>query len=365
MGAIGVSEEVGYLAIHNPAGSGDLVLDGASSPYLLRTTTVDERWAPVFSCSLRFEEERSADAETFHADEKADVLILGDHLFAQEVSGVGWDTGSLRRLDPDPSLAMEWGTIDAVGDDWITVPLMRTYLDPVVIVKPMSNDGTLPGVIRTRNVGDRSFEVRQQAWMYMTEPNGPERLFYLVAERGRHDLAGLTFEAGSLDTKKALGAGGWAQVSFTGPFAEAPVVFAAVETFRGAQPVVTRIKERTATGFKMAMQEEQNSDLFHAEETLGWIAIEAGSGVTSGGRRVEVLTSVADSSSSTTGFTGTFARRFPFILAGVSSTYGWDTCDVRYENLTPSGVDLFLVEEQSKDVEMSHAPEEVSVFVAE
>jgi hypothetical protein len=59
------------------------------------------------------------------------------------------------------------------------------------------------------------------------------------------------------------------------------------------------------------------------------------------------------------------ARRFPVVVSDMVSTYGGDPGFLRYQNLGPSSIDLFIQEEASADTEMGHIMEDVSLFVAE
>lgn len=51
----------------------------------------------------------SADPEILHVDEALDVLLLGPHVFAQQVTSRGVDTSALRRLSPEYASLLEWG----------------------------------------------------------------------------------------------------------------------------------------------------------------------------------------------------------------------------------------------------------------
>ncbi len=110
MGSGHSTEDIGYLAVYSPAGSGSIPVLGAApaigtgggtAPYLLQSPTVNQRFVPVLSWALRAEEERSQDSETAHATETLAVLALGAQLFAQDVSTNGLDTAALRRLAPE------------------------------------------------------------------------------------------------------------------------------------------------------------------------------------------------------------------------------------------------------------------------
>ncbi len=65
-----------------------------------------------------------------------------------------------------------------------------------------------------------------------------------------------------------------------------------------------------------------------------------------------------------TDFGLSFAARFPVLVSDLATTNGSDPCFLRYQNLGPASVKLFLREEQSFDLEMDHPTEKVSVLVA-
>lgn len=75
------------------------------------------------------------------------------------------------------------------------------------------------------------------------------------------------------------------QITFDSPFLN-PVVFAMVTTENGADAVIARITDVSATGFSMSLQEATGSDGWHAAETVTWVAVEAGSWLV-GGRLVQ------------------------------------------------------------------------------
>ncbi len=358
------TEEVGYVAVYMPEDSGVLEIGGQYFPYTIPSLSIDDRFTPVLSSALKLEEEASADAEVGHTKEQLSAIALGGHLFAQDVSSRGRDTVALRRLAPSFPAPMEWGTVDGVTHDWATVPLYRAYKNPVVVARPVSSKGSDPGVIRLQNVTGRSFELRYQEWDYLGGTHIPERVFYMVAEAGETSLAGLTVEAGTLDTSRLL-RGGLDPVTFASSFIDAPALFTSVATYNGADPVTTRVAGLNATGFGIAMSEEEASAGGHATETLSWIALERGSGTTADGRAVTVFNDGASSQFSLVPFGQTFDRLFPVFLGDVVTTRGDDPVFLRYRSLTPGSVQLRLQEEQSFDPETGHSSETVSIFVGE
>jgi len=360
-----VPETVGYLAVYKPNGWGSVELDDGQEPYLLQRLMTDHRWAETLSHTLRLEEEQSLDPEVGHLDETLDVLVVGEHLFAQPVSFNGADTFALRRLSPEYTAKVEWGVVDGVTDAWRRVPLAKDYSKPVVVAKPASSRGADQGVVRIQAAVNNSFQLRFQEWDYLDGVHIAEQIFYLVAEAGSHSLAGLQLKAGRVDTDALARLGGWAGAQFSAPFAAAPAVFTAVNTNNGGDAVTTRVRAVDASGFDVAMDEQESKLDGHVVERIGWIAIDQASGTTADGRKVLVFTDAVDHVSVPILFGTAVNRRFPVVLGDANSYFGPDPFGLRYRGVTASEIELWLEEEQSWDTETSHVLEDTAIFVAE
>lgn len=357
-------ERVGYLAISSPPGSGALASTSSALPYLVTQVVAGSLPVPALSGSVWMEEETSADPEVDHSDETLAYLAIGPEVFAQAMTYAGVDPATVRRTMPEQAAAMEWGTIPQIDDQWHTIPLARKYTDPVVVVGPVSLNGGDPGELRVRNVRGDAFEMRFQEWPYLNGVHHPERAFYMVAERGVQAVGGLTLEAGTLDSSSLLNTGAEDDVAFTFPFGDVPGVFASVNTENDPTAVTVRVSDRTPTGFRMAMQEEEASSGPHGVERLGWIAIQRGEGTTSDGRLIRAFDTPVQMDTFVS-LGGGLSGRFPVLLGHIVSTFGIDPITLRFRNLGANGVDLVEQEEQSADLEVSHTAEDVSVFVGE
>jgi hypothetical protein len=358
-------ETIGYLAVYKPNGWGSLELDGGAEPYILQRLLTDHRWAATLSHALRLEEEQSLDPEVGHVDETLDVLVVGEHLFAQPVSFNGADTFALRRLAPEYLARVEWGVVDGVTDGWKRVPLAKDYANPVVIAKPASSRGPDQGVVRIQAAASNSFQLRFQEWNYLDGPHAAEQVFYMVAEAGSQAVANLQMQAGTIETGALARLGGWAGVDFSAPFADTPAVFTAVNTSLGGDAVTTRVRALDAFGFEVAMDEEESKIDGHVVERIGWIAIDQSSGTTADGRQVVVFTDAVDHVSVPIPYGTAVDRRFPVVLGDVNSYFGPDPVSLRYRNVTATSIELWLEEEQSWDTETSHLMEDTAIFVAE
>jgi PhoPQ-activated pathogenicity-related protein len=361
-----LSETIGYVAVSSPTGGGMIDLDGTAMPYLLQAVTTDHRWVPVLSQRLRLQEEQSRDSEVGHIDETLHVLMLGNQVFAQQVTNNGFDTTALRRLAPSSDAPMEWGLIRGVDHNWANLPFAKSYNDPVVVAKPASNHGGDPGVIRTRGISGTHAQLRYQEWQgYLDGSHVREDIFYLVSEAGQHSLGGLAVEADWLKTSKLGLAGQWEGVIFNSLFLSDPVLISSVMTYQGGDTVTTRIRNLDASGFNVAMDEQESKNDGHIEETLGWIAIEAGGTVTADGRRLDAFFTQIDHNLTSVPFGVPSAHRYPSVIGDIDSSHGMDPVFLRYANPTNAKIDFKLTEEQSMDTETSHAIEDVGVFVGE
>ncbi len=359
-------ETLGFVAIHSPQRSGLISIDGGNVPYLLQTPALDERTTPVMSWNLVLQEEQSLDGEMRHRDEIVAVMNLGGHVFGQDVSAMGRDTVTLRRRDPVAEAPMEWGTVDNVNEQWLHVPLAKVYSNPVVVVKVASSRDMDPGMLRVRGVSGTSFEMHFEEWSYQDALHAGERVFYMVAEAGQHDLAGLTVEAGTLATAGTLDAGDWHTVELSAPFLGAPGVFASVQSAVNNVPSITRVELRSSTSFRLAMQEEEGSLVdARSAETLGWIAIDMGRVVAENGRSIDVRAHRVDSSFRTVHFVPIQRGRFRTVVADVATVKESDPVSLRHAYLGRNRIQVMLQEEQSLDAEMSHVREEVCFFIAE
>ncbi|PLX92969.1 MAG: hypothetical protein C0621_08445, partial [Desulfuromonas sp.] len=353
------SETIGYLAIDAP----NAVWMG-ETPNQLQKITASSLFSPVLSSLIKVEEERSGDTETDHIDETINVLAIGDKIFAQDISSAGADPCALRYKAPEQSASIEWGTINSVDHNWSTIPLTKSYNNPVVVVGPVSNNGADPGVIRTRNVTSNSFEVAYHEWNYLDGHHGAlETIYYLVAEAGTQTLGSLTLQAGTLNTTKLLNASEWENITFPNAYGAEPAVFASVMSYAGAEKVTARTHHVTAGGFKVTMQEQESKNDGHASEMIGWVAIDKGTATVNGRSLHVVDTQTTDTATATT--LPSTARRTPFILGAMQTTIGGDPSVLRSQNFGKTSVDLKIQEEKSADAETTHAAEDISLMVVE
>jgi hypothetical protein len=172
-------------------------------------------------------------------------------------------------------------------------------------------------------------------------------------------------EAALLETDKLAVDGEWENVSFISGFFDVPVVLAGVQTENEGHAVTTRISDLDGAGFGLAMDEQESRNDGHAIETLGWIAIEAGTGTTADGRKVQAFFADIGDALTTVSYPETTAHRYPTIVADIDSTFDADPGFLRFDGPTRTQIKLRIAEEESADAETAHSPETVGIFAGE
>jgi len=268
----------------------------------------------------------------------------------------GFDPGD---SNSNPAFPLEIGEI-SVDHNWKRIKFNDTFIDPVVVAKPLSYNGGDPAVLRIRNVDSRGFDIRVQEWDYLNGTHATENASYTVMERGSYILEnGAKVEAGRFDTD-ATGSFGW--VDFSETFNQVPVVTSSVSSFNEEGAVCSRLRNIDTTGFDFCMQEQERNHQIHTTETISYIAWEPSSG-TVGNLTFEVnkTDDVITHNLQTIVYNETMAT--PVFLADMQTTNGSDTANVRWQNKDFYGIDIKITEEQSHDSEIKHTTEVVGYMV--
>ena len=158
---------------------------------------------------------------------------------------------------------------------WRTVNLTKSFINPIIIAKPLSYNDSAPATVRIKHIGHSSFTMRVQEWNYLDGLHAPEKASYLVVEKGSGMVDGRRWEAGALLTDRC-GTSSFESVNFISSFKFTPVILSSVVSFNSSDTVVTRIKDVTTTGFKVTLQEQEANVQSHPSEWICWIAWEPG-----------------------------------------------------------------------------------------
>lgn len=247
----------------------------------------------------------------------------------------------------------------SIDPTWEKVETSRSLSDPVVIVGPLSNKGPEPAHSRLREITGSSFEIALEEWAYLDGNHWDESASCLVTGAGAYSLEsenGLV--VGTVETDHD-----WTSVSFPSSLSATPVVFSEVQTYNGPDPVVTRQRDASKSGFSVRVQEEESRG-HHIHESVGYLAIEPGTGTLNGRQFEAGLQDHENGEWKEITFANTYQD--PLLFVDKQTFRGPNPCSVRYRNLTASDAEVRIQEEASKDKETTHkAGEQIGYLVIE
>ena len=259
----------------------------------------------------------------------------------------------------------EMGTITDLTDQKRTVTLTRAYTQPVVFTQPASFNSADPVIVRVSDVQSNQFEI------FLAEPsdrNGlhreQETVSYVVLEAGSHWLSdGTHIEVGTVETDAAVGvniaAPAFEAIDFRASFTDLPVVFSQTQTMAGEAYLSTRQWPATMSRFLVALEGEEQFGPAHSSETIGYLAIDSGSGTWNEMPFIAASSVFTDDFRSVT-FTESNFTGVPKFLASLSSYVGIDNVHLRLHDLDRDCVTLKIEEDTTFDTEIAHSSENVS-----
>lgn len=275
----------------------------------------------------------------------------------------------------DLGAAMDWistpqtsdigysGTAIDVTHQWKTINLPVSFNNPVIVAGGSTRDGGHQGVVRVRNVTSNSFQIRFQEWDYRDGNHTTENIGYLVVESGTHTLTdGTQIVAGTTSLTNES----FRTVTFPTSFSSQPLVLAQTMTNNDSAAVVERVRNISNTNFQIQFNEEEAADGVHGSETVGFIAIEQGTG-TSGDISFNAVTTgnSVTHTNTTVNFGSIGGVSNPVILSDMQTRDGGDAATLRHRSQTATSVTLFVEEEASRDSELSHTTEVAGVLALE
>jgi len=378
-----VPETIGYLAME--AGSGtwsgmryvanNTVMAVTNNWYQLSYTTAFEsapslltslstyhsgdnahvRYTNSFSngVQLKVEEDTTYDSELVHDTEAIAYLAIGGQ-------------GNLTAPLP-PITIGEVGRVTSLTHAPQTILLDGDYISPVVFAQSASTSNLEPAVVRVSNIQSDRFT------MYLAHPsngdgfhNSPETVTYVVLEAGSHRLAdGTKINVGTLETSATVGnrlSTSWDTVNFLEPFGSTPAVMTQIQSTNGANYLKTRYLATSASAFVVGLEPEESTTTQGVAETVGYFAIDAGTGKWDG---LPYEAGVTDNSVTASWYQLTYASSFeavPNLLTSLSTYVNADNAHVRYTNSLASGVQLKVEEDTTWDSEVGHSAEAIAFF---
>ena len=258
----------------------------------------------------------------------------------------------------------EVGVITDLTDIARTVVFQQEYDAPVVIAKSSSFNGGTPTVVRITDVQSDRFSLYLQEAPDADGRHTEEAVSYLVLEAGLWELPdGTKLEVGAFDTAATaphIMPNSWPTIDLASPFRVKPVVLSQVQTNNDTSYVSTRQMALSRRRLRIALEEEEASTQTHGQETIGWIAIEPGSG-TWGDSVYQAAQTEINSRFQFLHLDAAFSD-VPALFTGLASYNDADPAHLRFSTLSPSGFELKIEEDRSVDVEGWHPNEEAAFF---
>ncbi len=261
-----------------------------------------------------------------------------------------YDTGYRSHLPYGMQAGMTGPT---VTHEWQRVDFPTAFaLQPVLVAQITSESGSDNAHIDVAYVSASGFYVRVEEDLGLNGiHNQPEDVHWLAIPPGDYGTlkAGKT---GEIVTHE------WRRITFPTPFSQTPILVAQIATENGLDNSHIDIKDLSADGFSVRVEEDMREDGQHAAENVHWIATTAGqhdmilAGTT--GRSVSHLWHPASFPS------GSFSAP-PVLVAQLVSEHGSDNCHLDLRICTESGFEARV--EEDTEANGSHT-EEVIHYIA-
>ncbi len=276
----------------------------------------------------------------------------------------------------------EYGTLTNVSETWQTVNLTNTYTSMVVVASVVvTSNASLSIVTRVQNATGNSFQVKLQVAGNATGATGTATVYYMVAEEGTYTVAanGIKFEAKKHLSTKTSRYNAWAYEPKTHTNTYTiPVIVGQVMTYNDPNWSIfwsclnTKMASpATATATSIGKHiGEDNVNTTRANETLGYMVFESGTGTINGKRYAaaigaDAVMGISDNAAgysyALTGFGA--VEGVAVSSAGQDATEGSWTVLATSAPLTTNSLKTWALEDQIMDQERTHTTDQVCYVV--
>jgi len=350
--------------------------------------------------SLVVDEDDKVDSERKHTKERAGIFAASAAFHTSTSTPATTTTTTMTMIVPsNTSGNIEVGTFAmTTGKQWESVTFSGSFSEaPVVVVMP-TTDGGNPCTIYIKDVTATGFEAApaepynkdgaHPAW-------NPETISYIAVASGTWELSGKKFVAGKKNTAlqkysngkttTMTGAGSWDSVTLGGGFSTIPALLTQIQTTNNnadfmvttyASPFLTvACHSVSPTGASLALERAEVADYgtVTEDETIGWIAIETGTGafLAPSGSTVKFSSLHTDrvfrgwsNSANSVSLGGDFETDSPLVIASQNSRHGGDGGWLRLKSRSKTEVSLVVDEDNKVDSERKHTKERAGIFAA-
>ncbi|MEO0469867.1 MAG: T9SS type A sorting domain-containing protein [Bacteroidota bacterium] len=361
----------------------DTVIISQGAQILLATTVTDESAPAAADGAIDLSVSSGSAPYTF---------LWSNAATSEDISGLAGGTDSVTVTDAinctettsvnvstlGAGLVIEAGRVSGVSDSWITVNLQNSYAEMVVVATPHMSAQSDPSMTsRIRNASGNSFELKVQ------NPSGNPvsgvDVYYTVVEAGVYTQAADGIDMEAFRFQSTVTSHSSSYVEETAVYSNAytsPVVLGQVMTENDANWSTfyaaggSKSDAPTASVLNLSKHVGQDPNLSRANETLGVIVIEQGTGIVNG------LSYTAGRGGNSIKGPDNNANGFKYNVSGLTnpdvavlsaSGINWNDgyTPVLYgaNPLTTSQITLVALEDQMADNERSHGKEEVAYLV--
>jgi hypothetical protein len=244
---------------------------------------------------------------------------------------------------------------------WQTIQLRGQYERPVVVFSDPTTPGQDSIIVRVRSVTEGSFEARLQLPSYLSGTYNNQVSFIVVEEGEWHMENGARLSAGRTEMSH-LTTQGWSRIS--ADFTNRPSVLTQVQSANDNAWVITRVRNLSASGFQLSLQEEERTQRSgHGREVVGWIMMDQGSFMIDGQGVLSMHTQRAIDHRARRVSYSTPLSAAPSVIAKLGSSHGLDPANVSVSHSGANGFNVRVAEERSRDREVAHTLEELSLLV--
>lgn len=242
---------------------------------------------------------------------------------------------------------------------WHSITFDAAISNPVLKLSFNTTNDDDPATLRVRNVTDTGFEWQIDEYEYLDGVHGTETISWIAVAAGTHTLDdGTVIQAGQTTATN----NDFTDVTFNSAFTgAAPVITTQISTVNEGTAAVLHNENRTLSGFRVQIEEQEINGTAHATETIDWIAISNGGTVADGFLVGETGNSVT-AATTTVNFGAAFPASNPVIIIDQQTEDGGDTAISRGQGSTSSSIAFNIDEEQSREAEVNHTTEVVGYY---
>jgi PKD repeat protein len=350
---------------------GTVTDDGLPQPPFMVTT-----WSKVSGPGLVSFGDAGAVDTTASFTEAGDYVL---RLTADDGELVASDDVTVKaKPPPSDSPYLEYGRVSGVGENWVPVPVARSYNSMVVVATANVSSGDPAAVVRIQNASGSSFDVRVDGVGGGSPSN--VTVHYLVVEEGVYNAAehGVTMEAVKYISSVTDDNNSWVGESRT--FANSytdPVVLGQVMSYADANFSVfwsrgaSAAEPPTSSDLWVGKHVAADPVTSRADEIVGYVVIEAGSGSIEGinyiaGLGADAVQGMGNSPPYSYGLSGLASASTAVVnqAAMDGNDGGWAHL-FGANPVSATNLDLVIDEDQLVDSERSHTREQVAYLVFE